>query len=166
MRSLAWITVGTWVAILLTQTNVDGKNAERSLLYTFQRSRLEIVAVFIVDSSSGPKGAVQVVQFANASQKQIPFSVSQKQFDSLCSTFTSSGIDKYPIEQVRNAIDLDFYYVFSAGNQKYAVRKNKASPAVVALASRMQRYAPDKAIGLQNPSRSAQPRGPERVIAH
>ena len=36
--------------------------------------------------------------------------------------------------QISFTVDLDFYYVFSAGNQKYAVRKNKASPAVVALA--------------------------------
>ena len=166
MRTFTWIALSCWLAGASMPMIAYGKSEGRSLSYTFQRSRTLVVTVVIDESSSRPRGEIVVVQFMDASQKRIPFSMSQAQFDKVWSLFTSSGVDKYPMEHARHTIDLAYYYVFSAGNQKYAVPRKRASPDATMLASRMQAYASDKAIGFQSVPKANQPSGLERVIIH
>ena len=143
-----------------------GEQAKGSLAYTFQRNHDLVITVVVRANSGKPEGEVGAAQLSSGAHKITPFRMSHEQFEKLWSSFVSSGIDQNPIDQVRHTVDLDFYYVFMVGAQKYAVLKRKASPAAVALASRMEACATPNALALPGARKKTPSTEPERVIIH
>ena len=152
-------------ALAFTQA-IRGEPSHTSLAYTFQRNHDFVITVVVRENSGKPEGEVGAMQFSSGAHKITPFRMSRDQFQKLWSSFVSSGIDQHPIDQVRHTIDLDFYYVFMVGTQKYAVLKRKASPAAIALASRMEACATPNALVLPGKGKKIPSTEPERVIIH
>ena len=152
--------------LILASAHVSGKEtANRELVYTSQRNYSVMVLVSVADTASGPKGQVTTALIGGRGQRATTFPIKPAQFAKIWSSFASSGIDQFPIEKARHAIDLDYYYVFMAGGHKYAVPKKKASPATAALAKQMEAYA-NNAPQLRNLPRAPKSIEPERVIIH
>jgi hypothetical protein len=154
------------VAVVLFPKSMFSAPARPSLAYTFQRDHDLVITVVVRYNSGKPEGEVGAMQFSSGAQKITPFRMTHDQFEKIWSSFVSSGIDQHPIEQVRHTIDLDFYYVFLIGGRKYALLKRKASPALVALAQRMQACAMPNMLALPGERKSAPSSDTERVIIH
>jgi hypothetical protein len=138
MRSSTWTALISWLILSLAQAT--GESRDRSLAYTFENGRRSVVMINITDHRSTPEPVSRVVQLGDWNFKTVLGTVSPTQFDKIWSMFVSSGIEKYPANPAKDK-DLEYYYFFATGQHNYAVAKNKASPAIVALTARLEAYA-------------------------
>jgi hypothetical protein len=87
----------------------------------------------------GVRGNVTVIgaSSSNPMLKQ-EFTTSRAEFEQMWSTLNAPGVEKYRLTKQH---DLSDYYVFLAGDQKYAVSKGSSARAVSVLSSRMRAHA-------------------------
>jgi hypothetical protein len=153
------------VTVWFVPVSAQSKPGNRSMIYLFQRYYSFVVVVSITETLAKPRGEVSVNGIRTSIQNRAQFNITQNQVEKLWSSFRSSGIDQYPIEQARHTVDFDYYYVFIIGGQKYAVPKKKALPTAAILANRMEAYAAETVATLKKPSKGPTD-PPERVIIH
>jgi hypothetical protein len=160
------LSIAVLLAMSFVQINGKGKGANRILIYTTQRNYSVVVLVSVGEAQSKVTGRVIVAPIGANARRSVPLRITRSQFDKIWSSFLLSGIDRYPIEKARHAVDLDYYYVFTSGDRKYAVPKSGATPIAVALAKQMEAYANERSVGLQNLPKHVPSTEPERVIVH
>jgi ABC-type bacteriocin/lantibiotic exporter with double-glycine peptidase domain len=146
MRAIAITPMTGLIALsaAMAKTDIKIKATKRSLMHTFAKPGpailntygTGIVMVIIDDYPSGPMAVI--VDLENSTKRSV--AVSKAEFNKMWTIFKSSGADKYP-SKAPIGPDMASYYFFSAENQLYAVPKNKASAAVVSLATQIRAYA-------------------------
>lgn len=143
-RKIFLIVLAFSLAFSQLQSTAEAKVGHRSVLYHYFRAEC-FTWVTVSETSSGPQGEVVLDPiFAQARRK--PFRISQAEFDEIWSTLNAPGVVKRLVR--RDEKRLSDSYIFSDGEQQFAVSIYSDAPAVSKLATRMRSYGDSARDGM------------------
>jgi len=123
-------------ALSLMPVAAQAKVGSRSVLYTYFRAEC-FTWIRVAESPSGPKAEV-TLEPLYAQDRRKSFRISQAEFDEIWATLNAPGVVKRVVHGGDKG--LSDVYLFSDGEQHFAVSVYSDSPAVSRLALRMRGY--------------------------
>ena len=125
-----------WLGASLVPLTATPKIGHRSVLYTYYRAEC-FTWVKVAESPSGPKCEV-ILEPLYAQDRRKSFRISQTEFEEIWATLNAPGVAKRVVHAGEKS--LSDVYLFSDGEQNFAVPIYSDSPTVSKLALRMRSY--------------------------